>query len=454
MSVKRTLFAILAVSTLVLAAGSASTAFGSTQARPSDQDVSPPTLMIPYSGHFTDQAGAAPIADGAYDLAFALYDSETNGTLLWSETQTGVALQNGDFTTFLGKVSPLSQEVLDQNELWLAVSVRGPGESAFTNLNPRQRLIDPSSASPSSPTAGPTCPHDHWGESWSGTGGTRGLYIGAAGGYAFEGWSTGNIGILGVSTSSAIVIPSGMTGLYGIGDGYGVQGYGQHGAYFSGYDDHQDLILGGDVGRINANSSANSQLYLSSNADLILKLDNDGGGNNVLRVKSSGGSDACTISEAGNLACAGSKAGYVADIAQNDESSALTQGDVVAISGAGPAVLGEIPVIKVRRATAADAAAVIGIVDQHYIPTAQDSMYEDSEIAPGGYLTLVTLGAYKAIKVDAAYGAISPGDLLVASPHAGYAMRADSPSSGTIVGKALGELQSGTGTIAVMVTLQ
>ena len=49
---------------------------------------------------------------------------------------------------------------------------------------------------------------------------------------------------------------------------------------------------------------------------------------------------------------------------------------------------------------------------------------------------------------------LQPGDLLVASPHAGYAMRADSLSSGTIVGKALGELQSGTGTIAVMVTLQ
>jgi hypothetical protein len=81
-------------------------------------------------------------------------------------------------------------------------------------------------------------------------------------------------------------------------------------------------------------------------------------------------------------------------------------------------------------------------------------MYEDAEIAPVEYLTLVTLGAYKAIKVDATYGAINPGDLLVASPRAGYAMQADSPSSGMILGKSLGELQSGTGTVAVLVTLQ
>lgn len=454
MSVKQMLFAILSVSALVLATGSTSTALGSTQARPLDQGTSPTTLTIPYSGRLTDHAGAGPVADGAYDLNFMLFNAENDGTPLWSETLTGVTVQDGDFTIFLGTVNPLTKEILDGQGLWLAVSVRGPGESAFTDLNPRQRLIDPSNASPSSPTAGPACPHDHWGEVWSGNGGNTGLYVVGNGGYALEGWSSGNIGILGVSTSAAIAIPSGMTGLYGIGDNYGVQGYGNHGAYFSGYDDHQDLILGGDVGRINANSSANSQLYLSSNADAIIKLDNDGGGNNVLRVKNSSGSDACTIDEGGNLACAGSKAGYVADIAQNDESTTLAQGDVVAISGVGPAVLGEIPVIKVHRATASDAAAVIGIVDQHYIPSVQDSMYEDAEIAPGEYLTLVTLGAYKAIKVDAAYGAIKPGDLLVASPHAGYAMRADAPSPGMILGKALGELQSGTGTIAVMVTLQ
>jgi hypothetical protein len=74
-------------------------------------------------------------------------------------------------------------------------------------------------------------------------------------------------------------------------------------------------------------------------------------------------------------------------------------------------------------------------------------------IQPGQYLSIVTLGAYKAIKVDASYGAIQPGDLLVASPNPGYAMKATNPQPGTIIGKALAPWVSGTGTIPVFVTL-
>ena len=164
----------------------------------------------------------------------------------------------------------------------------------------------------------------------------------------------------------------------------------------------------------------------------------------------------------GNLYVTGSKSGCVVDIAQNDDIVSLVAGDVVVISGVGPAVLGEIPVIKVRRAMAGETSAVVGIVDKHYVPAGKtatpdgkpESVLRDSVIAPGEYLSVVTLGAYKAIKVDATYGAIAPGDLLVASPNPGHAMRADSPQPGTIIGKALGELRDGTGVIPVIVTLQ
>lgn len=57
-------------------------------------------------------------------------------------------------------------------------------------------------------------------------------------------------------------------------------------------------------------------------------------------------------------------------------------------------------------------------------------------------------------KVSAENGAISPGDLLVTSSTPGHAMRDDNPMAGTILGKALGSLSSGTGTIKVLVTLQ
>ena len=56
-------------------------------------------------------------------------------------------------------------------------------------------------------------------------------------------------------------------------------------------------------------------------------------------------------------------------------------------------------------------------------------------------------------KVSAENGAIVPGDLLVTSDTPGHAMRDDGPKVGTVVGKALGSLPSGTGVIRVLVTL-
>jgi hypothetical protein len=57
-------------------------------------------------------------------------------------------------------------------------------------------------------------------------------------------------------------------------------------------------------------------------------------------------------------------------------------------------------------------------------------------------------------KVSAEAGAIQPGDLLVTSSTPGHAMRTSDPAPGTVVGKALGTLEAGTGTIRVLVTLQ
>jgi hypothetical protein len=65
-------------------------------------------------------------------------------------------------------------------------------------------------------------------------------------------------------------------------------------------------------------------------------------------------------------------------------------------------------------------------------------------------------------KVDATKAPIHPGDLLTTSENPGYAMKAEPVNiggieiykPGTVLGKALGTLESGTGTIEVLVTLQ
>jgi hypothetical protein len=66
------------------------------------------------------------------------------------------------------------------------------------------------------------------------------------------------------------------------------------------------------------------------------------------------------------------------------------------------------------------------------------------------------------VKVDARYGRIRPGDLLVTSPRKGYAMRSRPIKvggnlmhrPGTVLGKALEPLVTGTGEILVLLTLQ
>ena len=212
---------------------------------------------------------------------------------------------------------------------------------------------------------------------------------------------------------------------------------------------------------------------------------------------------------AGNLTVLGSKSGYVVDAMQNVGTEALEAGDVVTIVGNSAPVLGEIPVVTVKKASSAYDTGVVGIVDQMlYVPdAATKAAYEAQEnarraamsanaaaqqaalkdgvkvdaptvdvpealindaqgtvhavdnltrAAPGGYLNVVTLGSYKGIKVDASFGAIHAGDLLTSSPHAGYAMKVSdrAQANGAVIGKALGNLDSGTGLIPVMVTLK
>ena len=67
---------------------------------------------------------------------------------------------------------------------------------------------------------------------------------------------------------------------------------------------------------------------------------------------------------------------------------------------------------------------------------------------------LIAVAGRVPCKVDATYAPIMPGDLLTTSDTQGHAMKATDPQIGTILGKALEPLDSGTGVIEVLVTLQ
>jgi len=424
MAVKKRVLVMMIACALLLAVGFGPGLEYPARALP-ESSTEPPGTTIPYAGRLSDEAGS-PAANGAYDLTFALYDAEIGGELLWSEMQQGVAVSKGEFLTTLGRVAPIPATALGGRTGWLAVSVRGPGEAGFTALSPRQLV---SVTAPAAPTAGAACPHDHLGEWWTGDSGPSGN------GLRVENTGTDTIGVTGVAHNGTNAV-----GVFGwTTQGVGVQGSSDSSTGVVGTSNTGDGVVG---------RCANDPCYgMFSDGRMAVA--------GPLWVDS-------TLTVMGAAIFNGGKVGYVVEIAQNDDSVSLETGDVVIISGAGPAVVGEIPVVKVRRAAAGEAGAVVGVVDQQYAPALKatvpdgraEGVFDNATMSPGEYLTVVTLGAYKAIKVDASYGPIAPGDLLVASPNPGYAMRADSPQPGTIIGKALGELRAGTGVIPVLVTLQ
>jgi hypothetical protein len=313
MSPKKVALVVLVLSALLLAVGVGPAVTGAAPALPAAQESVPSGITIPYPGHLSDEAGQ-PVADGTYDFTFTLYGAETGGEALWSEVQEDVAVEGGAFNAALGSAVAIPQQALDGDARWLETAVRGPDEAAFTALAPRQELspVSPTSpAAPAAPSNGGACPHSHWGESWEGDSGWLYLHNTATGNQVYlPGWLAGVhavsgawAGVHGQSTSNIGVLGE-STNWYGV---WGSSGS-SFGGFFDSDNDQLDVALGGNTGRINTDpDDQNSKLYLSSNADVWVKLDNDGGEDQHFRIKNSGGGDVFTCDEFGNCSCTGSK---------------------------------------------------------------------------------------------------------------------------------------------------
>ena len=337
-------------------------------------------------------------------------------------------------------------------------------------------------------------------------------------GIGVYGVSNNSIGILGISSTSIGVVgysPNnygvlGVTaeglGVYGSASGsgdaiYGNANTGSGGYFFSsqGIGVSANAVGGNGYAGYFYSAAYRGGYVKSGNSGLYsLYVDTQDGpsqGTAGLEVNGS-------LRAEGNLYIGGSKAGYVVDEMQNADSVNLEAGDVVVIADDSSApVLGNIPVPRVKLAARPNDTSVVGVVDQvMYVPDqATRDAYEaqrkadrdaasraekeggtkerpmaniqnrisdatgtlhvdDNSVSagPGRYCSVVTLGAYKAVKTDASFGAIHAGDLLTTSSHAGYAMRVNdkAAASGAIIGKALSSLASGTGSVTVMVTLK
>jgi hypothetical protein len=125
-----------------------------------------------------------------------------------------------------------------------------------------------------------------------------------------------------------------------------------------------------------------------------------------------------------------------------EAAEAVEVGDVLVIDPDRPSLVG--------LARQAEDTAVFGIVAAE--PGLLLGAAEPSQ--PRGNPVPVALSGIAVCKADAGYGEIRPGDLLATSPTPGHAMRAGEPRPGTILGKALEPLETGTGRIRVLVTIR
>jgi hypothetical protein len=92
------------------------------------------TQVLHYQGRLLDPATNQPKNDGAYQMLFSIYNVNTGGAPLWSETKS-VSVSNGLFTTLLGDTAPLDLSIFNGQDLWLGITVGADPETA-----PRQRM--------------------------------------------------------------------------------------------------------------------------------------------------------------------------------------------------------------------------------------------------------------------------------------------------------------------------
>ena len=483
MPTKRVLLIIVVVSVVVLAVSAGPQTAGIARAAPPEPSLGSSGATIPYSGRLTDQAGRQ-VADGLYAFTFTAYNAETGGQPLWSEVQTGVLVKEGGFATALGKVQPIPAGLSSARSLWLAISVRGPGETGFTALTPRQRVSVASTAQAGEAVSA-ACPHDHVGEQWWGNVPWSGAALrvnNSANGPSIWGWNSGGgnglrgdgwgggIGVYGEGENSPGIVGRsangyGVEGVTNTGTGgvwaHSTNGYGlfahsdnNHSIYVDGAGLHGVYVESAGWDGVAVWSAAAAGMYVHSATNDGILVDTAGwdgvhvvgpvGGSyygsgkkgdedfavlNTGEVRSKVGFAAPTHGFAENMAIEGPQAGY-------------EPGDVLVASSTGKGA--------VALSSVAYSRAVIGVYATSPAYVGGQPVPKDQ---PAGGVPVTILGTVLC-KVSAENGPIRPGDLLVTSSTPGHAMRADAPPPGTVLGKALESLDSGTGLILVLVTLQ
>jgi hypothetical protein len=441
-------------------------------------------------------------ANGKYNFRFNLWAEQSKTTLLGTYPKISTVeleVLDGYFTVILD----FGVGIFDGDERWLEIEVNGTLLSPLQPVTPSPYAIYSQTTSWSGITEVPFAgsgsentlarsDHNHWGQSWSGPGTGKGLYI--YGGY-FGLEARGSLyGVIGVTSGTAYAGVKGEAssnsgssiGVWGhsYGDtGKGVLGVGEsnsgtnYGVYGQSWSTGGTAVYGealansgntfGVVGVSESSSglgvkgtvtsetgttygvvgySASPDGYAgyfrNTSSGVGLYVQSDSGTGNIIEAASNFGDIEFRVERDGDLFIDGDFNNSGADYAEMMlASSGLEPGEVLVIGPEG----------KLERSNQPYETSVVGVYSTNpgFIAGALDDGTDLSEQVP-----LAVMGVVP-VKVSAENGPIQLGDLLTSSSTSGHAMRAgDNPEPGTIIGKALEKWNVGSGIIKMLVMLR
>ncbi|MCH9025108.1 MAG: hypothetical protein IH931_07215, partial [candidate division Zixibacteria bacterium] len=91
--------------------------------------------LINYQGLLIDDTTGTPL-NGTYDITFALYSVDIAGSPYWTETHSGVIVEDGLFAVILGSITPFGGFKSTQHDSWIGVTFGTDPEQS-----PRSQLI-------------------------------------------------------------------------------------------------------------------------------------------------------------------------------------------------------------------------------------------------------------------------------------------------------------------------
>lgn len=356
--------------------------------------------LINYQGRLTESG--VPVT-GTRSMTFRIYDAASGGNKLWEETRT-VAVNNGVFSIKLGEITPIPKEKFSGGSTYLETEVSG------VKLG-RERLVTV-----------PYAYHSAVADSVSTTGSltmTSPLRLQNTS-LQFQDTVTG--GLFDIVDASNILMFRRITS-----------------PDWSTSENRIEIHPGG----VQINASPGGALIVSGR----LVVDD------YSYFKKTAQFYEYSYFYAG-------KSGYVVDIFKNVSGNVLHRGDLVKLSDKNAIeYYGKdnlIPISGIELSDTSEDTRVIGFVvgKAKGFKKGEEPPKEGEDLSavqPGEYASIVTLGTFAICKVDTTNGPIKIGDLLTSSSNPGYAMKAKEPKIGTIIGKALQNLDSGTGTIGVLV---